>query len=182
MHYSYLPIFKVYLINLKRREDRRDRMQRSLEVLGIDVTLTDAVDGKYDIITHTFTSVTQCQSSTCLHLSCSMQSLFHYYTTVKYDSLFLLSPRALNSSQLRALGIEMLPGYKDPYSDRVLTKGEIGCFLSHYNIWKKVHSKTCSTISCYINKLLMVLNANSILIVPWRTLHPWKLCIAQKVL
>uniref|UniRef100_A0A8C1TVD0 Si:ch211-13f8.2 n=1 Tax=Cyprinus carpio TaxID=7962 RepID=A0A8C1TVD0_CYPCA len=82
---------QVYLINLKRREDRRDRMLRSLEVLGIDFTLTDAVDGK-----------------------------------------------ALNSTQLRALGIEMLPGYKDPYSDRVLTKGEIGCFLSHYNIWKKV--------------------------------------------
>ncbi|KAF4116815.1 procollagen galactosyltransferase 2 [Onychostoma macrolepis] len=82
---------QVYLINLKRREDRRDRIQRSLEVLGIDVTLTEAVDGK-----------------------------------------------ALNSTQLRALGIEMLPGYKDPYSDRVLTKGEIGCFLSHYNIWKKV--------------------------------------------
>ncbi|KAL0199904.1 hypothetical protein M9458_003091, partial [Cirrhinus mrigala] len=36
---------KVYLINLKRREDRRDRMLRSLDVLGIDVTLTDAVDG-----------------------------------------------------------------------------------------------------------------------------------------
>lgn len=32
----------------------------------------------------------------------------------------------------------MLPGYKDPYSDRVLTRGEIGCFLSHYNIWKQV--------------------------------------------
>ncbi|XP_017208065.2 procollagen galactosyltransferase 2 [Danio rerio] len=82
---------QVYLINLKRREDRRDRMLRSLEVLGIDVTLTDAVDGK-----------------------------------------------AMNSTQLRTLGIEMLPGFKDPYSDRVLTKGEIGCFLSHYNIWKKV--------------------------------------------
>ncbi|XP_043075611.1 procollagen galactosyltransferase 2 [Puntigrus tetrazona] len=82
---------QVYLINLKRREDRRDRMLRSLEVLGIDVTITEAVDGK-----------------------------------------------ALNSTQLRALGIEMLPGYKDPYSDRVLTKGEIGCFLSHYNVWKKV--------------------------------------------
>ncbi|XP_051557514.1 procollagen galactosyltransferase 2 [Myxocyprinus asiaticus] len=82
---------QVYLINLKRRADRRDRMLHSFEVLGIDVTLTDAVDGK-----------------------------------------------ALNSSQLRALGIEMLPGYKDPYSKRVLTKGEIGCFLSHYNIWKKV--------------------------------------------
>ncbi|XP_056122676.1 procollagen galactosyltransferase 2 [Rhinichthys klamathensis goyatoka] len=82
---------QVYLINLKRREDRRDRMLRSLEALGIDVTLTDAVDGK-----------------------------------------------TLNSTQLKALGIEMLPGYKDPYSDRVLTKGEIGCFLSHYSIWKKV--------------------------------------------
>ncbi|KTF73892.1 hypothetical protein cypCar_00023759 [Cyprinus carpio] len=101
---------QVYLINLKRREDRRDRMLRSLEVLGIDFTLTDAVDG----------------------------NIFRYYTTIKYDSFqFLLSPRALNSTQLRALGIEMLPGYKDPYSDRVLTKGEIGCFLSHYNIWKK---------------------------------------------
>ncbi|KAK7158764.1 hypothetical protein R3I94_005183 [Phoxinus phoxinus] len=82
---------QVYLINLNRREDRRDRMLHSLEVLGIDVTLTGAVDGK-----------------------------------------------TLNSTQLRALGIEMLPGYKDPYSDRVLTKGEIGCFLSHYSIWKKV--------------------------------------------
>uniref|UniRef100_A0A674CQB4 Procollagen galactosyltransferase 2-like n=1 Tax=Salmo trutta TaxID=8032 RepID=A0A674CQB4_SALTR len=45
---------------------------------------------------------------------------------------------ALNSSQLQAMGIDMLPGYKDPYSGRVLTRGEIGCFLSHYNIWKQV--------------------------------------------
>lgn len=48
--------------------------------------------------------------------------------------------RALNSSELQAMGIDMLPGYKDPYSDRVLTKGEIGCFLSHYNVWKQVQS------------------------------------------
>ncbi|XP_010779682.1 procollagen galactosyltransferase 2-like, partial [Notothenia coriiceps] len=46
--------------------------------------------------------------------------------------------KALNSSQLQALGIEMMPGYKDPYSGRVLTRGEIGCFLSHYSIWKQV--------------------------------------------
>uniref|UniRef100_A0A671LV20 Si:ch211-13f8.2 n=1 Tax=Sinocyclocheilus anshuiensis TaxID=1608454 RepID=A0A671LV20_9TELE len=65
---------QVYLINLKRREDR---MLRSLELLGIDVTLIDAVDGK-----------------------------------------------ALNSAQLRALGIEMLPGYKDPNSDSPATAGE----------------------------------------------------------
>ncbi|CAB1455019.1 unnamed protein product, partial [Pleuronectes platessa] len=46
--------------------------------------------------------------------------------------------KALNTSQLQALGIEMLPGYKDPYSGRVLTRGEIGCFLSHHSIWKQV--------------------------------------------
>ncbi|XP_066537938.1 procollagen galactosyltransferase 2 [Hoplias malabaricus] len=97
--YLYIPpkkkdrmgLDEIYLINLKRREDRRDRMLRMLEVLGVEVTLSDAVDGK-----------------------------------------------ALNSSQLQALGIEMLPGYKDPYSRRVLTKGEVGCFLSHYNIWTQV--------------------------------------------
>uniref|UniRef100_I3LWE5 Glycosyl transferase family 25 domain-containing protein n=2 Tax=Marmotini TaxID=337730 RepID=I3LWE5_ICTTR len=32
----------------------------------------------------------------------------------------------------------MLPGYRDPYHGRPLTKGELGCFLSHYNIWKEV--------------------------------------------
>lgn len=46
--------------------------------------------------------------------------------------------RALNTSQLQALGIDMMPHYKDPYSGRVLTRGEIGCFLSHHSIWTQV--------------------------------------------
>ncbi|CAM9143101.1 unnamed protein product [Bubo scandiacus] len=46
--------------------------------------------------------------------------------------------KALNRSQLKALSINMLPGYRDPYSSRPLTRGEIGCFLSHYYIWKEV--------------------------------------------
>ncbi|KAK5918980.1 hypothetical protein CgunFtcFv8_022914 [Champsocephalus gunnari] len=69
-------------------------MLTSLSGLGINATLTDAVDGK-----------------------------------------------ALNSSQLQAMGIDMLPGYKDRYSERVLTRGEIGCFLSHHNIWKQVQQQ-----------------------------------------
>lgn len=48
------------------------------------------------------------------------------------------SLRALNVSQLQALGIEMMPDYKDPYSGRILTRGEIGCFLSHHSIWTQV--------------------------------------------
>lgn len=51
-----------------------------------------------------------------------------------------LSCRALNTSQLKALNIEMLPGYRDPYSSRPLTRGEIGCFLSHYSVWKEVNN------------------------------------------
>ncbi|XP_059359828.1 procollagen galactosyltransferase 2-like [Carassius carassius] len=82
---------EIFLINLKRRLDRRERMLNTMAVLGLEATLIDAVDGK-----------------------------------------------ALNTSHLQALGIEMMPGYKDPYSNRVLTRGEIGCFLSHHFTWKQV--------------------------------------------
>uniref|UniRef100_A0A3Q1IFI0 Glycosyl transferase family 25 domain-containing protein n=1 Tax=Anabas testudineus TaxID=64144 RepID=A0A3Q1IFI0_ANATE len=81
----------IFLINLKRRQDRRTRMLKSMASLGLRVTLMDAVDGKL-----------------------------------------------LNTSQLHALGIEMMPGYKDPYSGRALTRGEIGCFLSHHSLWTQV--------------------------------------------
>lgn len=50
MYLSTLPS-QIYLINLKRRGDRRERMLRMLEVIGIDVTVTEAVDGKYDTVT-----------------------------------------------------------------------------------------------------------------------------------
>ncbi|XP_032818430.2 procollagen galactosyltransferase 1-like [Petromyzon marinus] len=46
--------------------------------------------------------------------------------------------RSLNTSQLRAMGVDMLPGYQDPYTGRDITRGEIGCFLSHYNVWTEV--------------------------------------------
>ncbi|XP_028301196.1 procollagen galactosyltransferase 2 [Gouania willdenowi] len=88
---SKIGFDKIYLINLKRRLDRRIRMLKTMDSVGLDATFTDAVDGK-----------------------------------------------ALNSSQLQALGIEMMPDYKDPYSGRVLTRGEIGCFLSHHSIWTEM--------------------------------------------
>uniref|UniRef100_A0A4W3JZS1 Collagen beta(1-O)galactosyltransferase 2a n=1 Tax=Callorhinchus milii TaxID=7868 RepID=A0A4W3JZS1_CALMI len=90
-HPDKMEFDEIFLINLKRRQDRRDRMLRTLEAQEIDVKVVDAVDGK-----------------------------------------------ALNTSHLKALNIEMLPGYQDPYSGRILTRGEIGCFLSHYYIWKEM--------------------------------------------
>lgn len=82
---------EIYLINLQRRPDRRDRMLFSLNELEIDVKVVAAVDGN-----------------------------------------------ALNSSDIKILGVDLLPGYHDPFSGRTLTKGEVGCFLSHYFIWKEI--------------------------------------------
>lgn len=36
------------------------------------------------------------------------------------------------------MNIKFLHGYEDPYHHRQMTMGEIGCFLSHYEIWKKI--------------------------------------------
>lgn len=64
--------------------------------------------------------------------------LFSIFLTL-FSILLSLDPsRAMNTSQVEALGIQMLPGYRDPYHGRPLTKGELGCFLSHYNIWREV--------------------------------------------
>ncbi|KAF2984600.1 hypothetical protein EK904_003546 [Melospiza melodia maxima] len=93
-HPDKMGFDEIFMINLKRRKDRRDRMLRTLYEQEIAVKVVEAVDGK-----------------------------------------------ALNTSQLKALSIEMLPGYRDPYSSRPLTRGEIGCFLSHYYIWKEVVSR-----------------------------------------
>ncbi|XP_033643048.1 procollagen galactosyltransferase 1-like [Asterias rubens] len=82
---------EIYMINLKRRPERRQRIVLSLEELGIDFKIVDAVDG-----------------------------------------------RALTDDDLKELGVDMLPGYRDPYHERVLTRGEIGCFLSHYFIWQEM--------------------------------------------
>ncbi|KAM9327092.1 inactive glycosyltransferase 25 family member 3 [Gastrophryne carolinensis] len=82
---------EVFLINLQRRPERRERMLRSLYELEISCRVMDAVDG-----------------------------------------------RALNSSAIKSMGINLLPGFYDPFSGRTLTKGEVGCFLSHYKIWKEI--------------------------------------------
>ncbi|NWU62568.1 GT253 glycosyltransferase, partial [Pterocles burchelli] len=47
----------------------------------------------------------------------------------------------LNSSDIKMLGVDLLPGYYDPFSGRTLTKGEVGCFLSHYGVWKEIVSR-----------------------------------------
>uniref|UniRef100_A0A8P4G5V5 procollagen galactosyltransferase n=1 Tax=Dicentrarchus labrax TaxID=13489 RepID=A0A8P4G5V5_DICLA len=81
-------------------------------------------------------------------------NLYSRHTSYRCDlflscliSLFItsLSLRALNKTDIESMGIKMLPGYKDPYHGRPLTKGELGCFLSHYNIWKEIVDRGLQT-------------------------------------
>uniref|UniRef100_A0A8D2LTN3 Cerebral endothelial cell adhesion molecule n=1 Tax=Varanus komodoensis TaxID=61221 RepID=A0A8D2LTN3_VARKO len=82
---------EVFLINLVRRPDRKERMLAALLELEIDSVVVPAVDGS-----------------------------------------------ALNSSDIKKLGVDLLPGYYDPFAGRTLTKGEVGCFLSHHRVWQEV--------------------------------------------
>lgn len=45
--------------------------------------------------------------------------------------------RKLTYEHLADIGIRFLPGYADPFHNRPMTMGEIGCFLSHFWIWEK---------------------------------------------
>lgn len=46
--------------------------------------------------------------------------------------------RELNDDEIKKIGIEFLEGYADPYLNRPMTLGEIGCFLSHFYLWEKM--------------------------------------------
>jgi collagen beta-1,O-galactosyltransferase len=57
---------------------------------------------------------------------------------VSYKLTKAVDGRVIDADYIKNLGISVLPDYKDPYNDRTMNYGEIGCFLSHYFIWKEV--------------------------------------------
>ena len=57
---------------------------------------------------------------------------------LSYKMTKAVDGKKIDPKFLKDMGISVLPDYKDPYSGRSMTYGEIGCFLSHYNIWKDV--------------------------------------------
>jgi collagen beta-1,O-galactosyltransferase len=89
----------IYIINLLRRKERRDRMTKSLEILGLKAEFWAASDGK-----------------------------------------------ELTTETLDKMGISFLPEYLDPYHKRPTTMGEVGCFLSHYYIWKDMIDRNFSRV------------------------------------
>ena len=102
-------------------------------------------------------------------------------------SLSLLSTnRQLNQSYIDDLGIHYLPGWKDPWGERPMTFGEIGCFLNHHTIWERVRHRLLSwacTSYCRAGathlRMISVVPYHSIEFVsaPWVTLHCSKVTI-----
>uniref|UniRef100_A0A1I8BPS8 Glycosyltransferase 25 family member n=1 Tax=Meloidogyne hapla TaxID=6305 RepID=A0A1I8BPS8_MELHA len=55
---------------------------------------------------------------------------------MKYKRFEAVDGQNLTKRQLSSL--KFLPGYLDPFHKRPMKLGEIGCFLSHYSVWKDV--------------------------------------------
>ncbi|XP_059622938.1 glycosyltransferase 25 family member [Phlebotomus argentipes] len=86
-----LTLSKIFMVNLKRRPERRAKMEGNFRELGLDVEYFEAVDGKM-----------------------------------------------IDEDFLESWQIDFLPEYFDPYHKRPMTMGEVGCFLSHFTIWRRM--------------------------------------------
>ncbi|CAH2104064.1 unnamed protein product [Euphydryas editha] len=91
---SKLSCDKIYMINLKRRQERKRMMMMNFKELGLEFKRIPAVDGTI-----------------------------------------------LNHTTLKVLNVRLMKDYEDPYHKRPMKAGEVGCFLSHYNIWNKIVRK-----------------------------------------
>lgn len=54
--------------------------------------------------------------------------------------------KEITHDNLVKTGMNTNPNWRDPFQNRKLTRGEIGCFLSHYNVWKKVAESNMAAI------------------------------------
>lgn len=62
------------------------------------------------------------------------------------ESVPAIDGQTLTDEYLEEIGVRFLPGYADPYHNRPMTKGEIGCFLSHFSIWEKMRMEKLNEI------------------------------------
>uniref|UniRef100_A0A915APJ8 Glycosyltransferase 25 family member n=1 Tax=Parascaris univalens TaxID=6257 RepID=A0A915APJ8_PARUN len=112
---SLFNVDSIYLINLERRQERRQKMSEIFKIMGIDYKLWRATDGN------------------------------------------------LLENEEFAADVVLLPGYEDPYYKRPMKTGEIGCFLSHYRIWRDVIDKSFKRVIVFEDDLRFILNSTNML-------------------
>ena len=54
---------------------------------------------------------------------------------LSYRHFPAIDGKKITQADINKAGIAQLPGFSDPHHPRTITKGEVGCFLSHYKIW-----------------------------------------------
>ena len=57
--------------------------------------------------------------------------------SLEYERFDAVDGSKLTYQQLKKLGYDTDSNWIDPIHSTHLTSGEVGCFLSHYNLWKK---------------------------------------------
>lgn len=57
---------------------------------------------------------------------------------IRFQWLPAVDGKKMTEQYLDENGIKMMPDFSEPYHGRALTYGEIGCFMSHYTIWKDI--------------------------------------------
>ena len=55
-----------------------------------------------------------------------------------YTFFDAVNGRHITHEQMKANGFSINHQWRDPYKHRRITKGEVGCFLSHYSVWQRV--------------------------------------------
>lgn len=55
-----------------------------------------------------------------------------------YEYFPAVDGKKLSQEDIDSMGIRQLPGFSDPHHPRTVTRGEVGCFLSHYRIWEEM--------------------------------------------
>ena len=67
----------------------------------------------------------------------NMQHIFNELQ-IKFKLINAVDGKFIDETYLSTNGIEMMKDFSEPFHGRPLTYGEIGCFMSHYAIWKDI--------------------------------------------
>ena len=59
------------------------------------------------------------------------------HPNLKYEVFSAVDGRRVDYDKLQALGFDVNHDWIDPLLNTPLTKGEVGCFLSHWKAWKQ---------------------------------------------
>ena len=60
-----------------------------------------------------------------------------HHPELQYEVFNAVDGRKINYTKLQSLGFDVNHDWIDPILNTPLTKGEVGCFLSHWEVWKK---------------------------------------------